>query len=57
MVYQGFGLKMDGVERLSLDDIQFWLRVGYDRTDARELGHRIVHDLDTEQGIDDGEMR
>lgn len=39
---------MDGVERLSLDDIQFC---------ARTLGYRIVHDLDTEQGNDDVEMR
>ena len=48
---------MDGVERSSPDDIQFWLRVGFDRTGAGTLGHRIVHDLDTEQGNDDVEMR
>ena len=48
---------MDGVERLSLDDIQFWLQVGFDRTGARTLGHRIVHDLDMEQVYDDVEMR
>ena len=37
-------------------NIQFWLRIGFDRTGARTVGHRIVHNLDTEQGNDDVEI-